>query len=201
MSIVIPAGALAERPLRVSTRPFMGTVIFRQVRAGHRLWRPSTGRHRWSEGFPALYASLELGVAFAERIKYVGPVPTDLEVGQATVTIRWIVDLTDGQTLNELGVTAEELTSDANDRALPRRIGTELYKAGATALLVPAAIALAARIYPRYRIERERRPVEIHAMPRGGTNLVVSTKRMRKGDLIQRDKRSVFRCRLQALTG
>ncbi len=169
MSIVIPAGALAERQHRFKHRaPFIGTVVFRQVRAGQRLWRPSTGRYRWSEGFPTLYTSLELGVAFAERIKYVGPMPTDLEVGQAHVTIRRVVDLTGEQTLGELGVTAEDISGEQDDRALPRRIGPELYKAGASALLVSAAIAVVARSYPRYRLERADRAEETFECPGAG---------------------------------
>src|SRR3990172_8819716 len=59
--------------------PFSGRVVHRQVRRphAHALWDPGFGPYRWNSGFPALYASLSLDFALAERIKRTLARPVD----------------------------------------------------------------------------------------------------------------------------
>ena len=161
--------------------PFSGRVVHRQVRRphAHALWDPGFGPYRWNSGFPALYASLSLDVALAERIKRTLARPVDLVVGVAQADLRITLDLTAPAVQATLGMTAEELTAD--DHTLTQQLGRRLYDAGATALLVPAAITSTAALYPRFSMRRDGR-VSIHATPAQGTNLVIYTDHLRPGD-------------------
>lgn len=68
-------------------------VVFRQVIAASRaLWEPIWSA-RWNNGFPALYTSLELHVASAERIQRTRARPVQLLVGRAVVTVNRTLDL------------------------------------------------------------------------------------------------------------
>lgn len=69
---------------------FAPQVVFRQVIAASRaLWEPIWSA-RWNNGFPALYTSLELDVASAERTR---ARPVQLLVGLAVVTVNRTLDL------------------------------------------------------------------------------------------------------------
>lgn len=161
--------------------PFSGRVVHRQVRRphAHALWDPGLGPYRWNSGFPALYTSLSLEVALAERIKRTLARPVELVVGIAQADLRVTLDLTAPAVRATLGVTAEELTAD--DHTLTQQLGRRLYDGGTTALLVPAAIASTAALYPRFPIRRDGR-VSIHATPAQGTNLLIYTDHLRPGD-------------------
>lgn len=173
------------------THPFSGRVVHRQVRRPYApaLWDPGLGPYRWNSGVPALYTSLSLGVALAERIKRTLARPVELVVGVAQADLGATLDLTAPAVRAVLGVTAEELTAD--DCTLTQQLGRQLYDAGATALLVPAAIAGTAALYPRFSMQRDGR-VSIHATPPQGANLLIYTDHLQPGDAYPKIER--FAC-------
>src|SRR5437867_11452810 len=97
-----------------SAHPFSGHIVYRQVVDEHHavLWRPSHHPWRWNLGFPALYTSLELNVAIAERLKIAFALPVRLVVGLAEATLARVLDLTASGTLAKLGIVRDDLTSD-----------------------------------------------------------------------------------------
>jgi len=127
-SISIPSVTGGTASLRVA--PFSGTVVYRQTfaRNAGRLWTPSTAPLRWSDGFNAVYTSLDLTVALAERIKRTGATRVTIVVGIARVQIRRVVTL-DDQAMSALGTSREEVTTE--DYTLPQRLGRTLFQQGA----------------------------------------------------------------------
>ncbi len=97
----MPAASIAGAPPPgrhplLLPRPFQGRIIIRQVmaEAAAMLWVPTVRPYRWSSGFPALYASLDMDVAVAERLKRTGLRRTRLAVGVARASIQKTVPLT-----------------------------------------------------------------------------------------------------------
>lgn len=168
-SISIPS--LAEGTASLRVLPFSGTVVYRQTfdRNAGRLWTPSSAALRWSDAFNALYTSLDLAVALAERIKRTGATRVEIVVGIARVQIRRVVTL-DDQAMSALGTSREEVTTE--DSTLPQRLGRALFEQGAGAIAVPAAIAAVVQWFPEMRVERGLSMLTI-ATPRSGTNLVI----------------------------
>lgn len=179
MSALPPASALADAARQV--RAFSGRIIHRQVPAANEaaLWQPTLRSWRWNRGFPALYTSLELDVALAERIKVTLAVPTILVVGVADATIARTLALTDPSTLAGLGLTLENLTQ--SDYAFTQDLGTAFHASGVTALLVPAALRETAQFYPRFRFTRDGH-IAIRATPDSGVNLVLFTDNLHRHD-------------------
>jgi len=162
-------------------RPFAGLVVYRQrlTRWAKNLWEPVTDSWRWSSGFPAVYTSLALNVAIAERIKRTLARPVRLVVGIASARIAKVVDLTEREALDTLGLAVKDCTAD--EYTLPQQLGRMLRDAGVTAVLVPAAIAATASLYPRFRMARNGRTT-IHVTPAQGTNLVIYTENLGRRD-------------------
>ena len=134
---------------------------------------------RWNGAFATLYTALSLHVALVERVKRTGAAPVRVLVGTADVSITHTLDLTDPAALALLRLRGDDLTTD--DHALTRALGTALFRAGITALVVPAAIATTAREYPRFRLVRDERTT-IHSTPTEGTNLVIFRSNRSRGD-------------------
>lgn len=170
-----------ERNTPVEPRPFQGRIIVRQVvaEAVAALWRPTVHPHRWSRGFPALYTSLDLDVAIAERLKRTGLRRTRLAVGLARASIQRTVDLSLDASLATVGASTQGVTG--LDYTVPQRIGRELFEGGVAALLVPAAIAEVAQHYPRFRLVQDRH-VEERATPGTGIHLVIFPDNLERGD-------------------
>ena len=168
-SISIPSVTGGMASLRVA--PFSGTVVYRQTfaRNAGRLWTPSSAPLRWSDSFNAVYTSLDLTVALAERIKRTGATRVEIVVGIARVQIRRVVTL-DDQAMGALGTSREEVTTE--DYTLSQRLGRALSEQGAGAIAVPAAIAAVAEWFPEMRVERGLSRLMV-ATPRSGTNLVI----------------------------
>ncbi len=178
----IPLDAAAVAALAAArVRPFAGRVIHRQrlVQWADRLWEPVTDPWRWSAGFPAVYASLALEVAIAERIKRTLARPVRIVVGVATVRIARVLDLNEQDSLHTLGLTTDSVT--AGDYALTQQLGRMLRDAGVAGALVPAAIMTTAALYPRFRMVRDGRAT-IHRTPSQGINLVIYPENLRRGD-------------------
>lgn len=177
-------------------RPFAGRVIYRQRLAAwaDRLWEPIVDPWRWSSGFPAAYTSLALEVAIAERIKRTLGRSVRLVVGIAAVRIAKVLDLTEQDVPDALGVTTGDLATD--DYTLTQHLGRMLRDADVTGVLVPAAIAATADLYPRFRMVRDRRAT-LHTTPSEGINLVIYTENLRHGDEYPEVER--FACEVQGL--
>jgi RES domain-containing protein len=190
-----PASAIAEAT--AGARPFSGRVVHRQVleAVASRLWAPTLRSGRWNQGFAALYTALDLDVALAERIKRTLMRPASLAVASADATIGRTVDLTEPAPLGRFGLSPSEIT--APSYSLPQRLGAALFEKGITALLVPAALATTARIFPRFEFVREGRR-EIRITPATGTNLVLFTDNLGRGDRYPEIAR--FSCEVRGLT-
>jgi len=162
-------------------RPFAGRVIHRQrlVQWANRLWEPVTDPWRWSAGFPAVYTSLALEVSITERIKRTLGQPVRIVVGVAAVRMARVLDLTTQDALRTLGVTTDGLTG--NNYSLTQQLGRMLRDTGVAGALAPAAIATTAALYPRFRMVRDGRAT-VHRTPSQGTNLVIYTENLRRGD-------------------
>lgn len=126
-----------------------------------------------------MYASLDLDVAFAERLKRTGFQRTPLLVGIARASIARTLDLTSDQTLATFGLSVTAVTGP--DYAPSQRLGRELFETGVAALLVPAAIAEVPTQLPRFVLVRERERQE-RTTPGVGVNLVIFTGNLRPGD-------------------
>ncbi|HEV2440576.1 MAG TPA: RES family NAD+ phosphorylase [bacterium] len=179
MSVVVPAATLAAVIRFV--RPFTGEVVHRQlpVQNPAGLWAPTSRARRWNRGFSALYTSLLLDVAFAERIKRSLARPASLVVGVARASIARVLDFQNKDVQRLLGFAAGALTTE--DYALTQRFGAALFEANVTGLLVPAAIASTATRYPSFRLTREGHS-ETRVTPHAGTNLVIFTDNLHRGD-------------------
>jgi len=162
-------------------RPFADQILQRQLPAQNpaALWTPTLHARRWNLGFPALYASLLLDVALAERIKRTLARPAQLLAGVATASIARVVDVGLVEVQEALGVSIDALTTA--DYTLTQQLGTALFQAGVTGLLVPAALAETARRYPSFRFIRHGHS-EVRPTPASGTNLVLFTSNLRRGD-------------------
>jgi RES domain-containing protein len=162
-------------------KPFHGRILIRQVvaEAAATLWVPTVRPYRWSSGFPALYTSLELDVAIAERLKRTGLRRTRLAVGVARATIRRTVDLTADVALSVVGETVQDVSGPDYD--VPQRVGRGLFEAGIAALLVPAVITEVAHQYPRFLFVRGGHS-EQRRTPSSGTNLVIFPDNLERGD-------------------
>jgi len=177
-----------------SARPFGARIVFRQVvRAWGRLWEPVMSA-RWNIGFPALYAGLDLDVALTERLKRTGPMAVRLLVGRADALIARTVDLCDLSVLGQLGLGTAELVGD---QELPQELGAAILRAGVTGLLVPAAIAETAQLYPQFRLVREGQTPEVRQTPPEGINLVIFTGNLVVGDRYPEIDR--FTCEIRGL--
>jgi RES domain-containing protein len=177
-----------------SACPFGAHIVFRQVvRAWGRLWEPVMSA-RWNVGFPALYTGLDLDVALTERLKRTGPVSVRLIVGRADALIARTVDLCDLSILARLGPRTAELVEDY---ALPQELGGAFLRTGVTGLLVPAAIAETAHLYPRFRLVREGQTLEVRQTPAQGVNLVIFTDNLVAGDRYPEIDR--FTCEIRGL--
>jgi len=155
------------------------------------LWEPSFGPYRWNSGFPALYTSLTLEVALAERIKRTRARPVELVVGKAQASLHAVLDLTGDSVQKALGVAVADLTAD--DYSVAQRLAHRLYDAGVTALVVPAAIATTATLYPRFSMRRGARTA-IYDTPVEGTNLVIYTENLHRGDAYPEVERFAAKC-------
>jgi hypothetical protein len=149
---------------------------------------------RWNAGFPALYTGLDLDVALTERLKRTGPVAVRLLVGRADALIARTVDLCDLSVLGRLSLGTGELVGDY---ALPQELGAAFLRAGVTGLLVPAAIAETAQLYPRFRVVREGQTPEVRQTPAQGVNLVIFTDNLVAGDRYPEIDR--FSCEIRGL--
>lgn len=193
LSMSIPSFAGGMASLRVA--PFSGTIVYRQtfVRNVRRLWTPSRAPLRWSAGFNAVYTSLDLAVALAERVKRTGATRVEIVVGIARVQIRRVVTL-DDEAMSALGTSREEVT--AEDYSLPQRLGRALFEQGAGAIAVPAAIARVAEWFPEMRVERGLSTLTV-ATPRFGTNLVIFPDNRDRSDSRREVER--YTCLLQGI--
>jgi RES domain-containing protein len=105
------------------------------------------GRFNSSGEFGALYTSLEAATAAKEvarglRLRGVDPAQFPAEswwIYELEVRIEAVLDLTDTDILQRIGVTKDSLTGSAVDAA--RRIAAEARRQGYEALLVPSAAA------------------------------------------------------------
>jgi hypothetical protein len=97
----------------------------------------------------------------------------------ATAHITRVVDFGLAEVQQTLSVSIEALTTE--DYTLTRQLGAALFQAGVTGLLVPAAIAETARRYPTFRFTRDGHS-EVCPTPTSGTNLVIFTNNLRRGD-------------------
>lgn len=196
-----PSAAAIAAPVHTQHR-FQGQVIYRHVPAGSAgslppaLWRATTHPWRWNGAFPTLYTALSLDVSFAERLKRSGPAPVRVVVGVADATIARTIDLTDPAILALLGVGTPDLTRA--EYTLTRTLGIAFYHAGITALLVPAAIEIAARQYPRFRVVRGGVP-ELRATPASGTNAVIFPSNRRRGDRWPERRDERFECEIAGI--
>lgn len=139
------AAALAGwQPLR-----FEGKVIYRQVLRSRRAerWLYSARPGRWNPSFAALYTSLSLDVALAERLKRTGTDLTGLTVGVGDIVLERVVDLTTAAVHAWLGITLEDIVMD-RDYRISHRIATMLHAEGVTGLLAPAALSSVSRTVP-----------------------------------------------------
>ena len=179
MSFVISAATITA--VMRTVRPFTGQLVHRQlpVQSPTDLWAPTSHARRWNRGFPALYTSLPLDVAFAERIKRSLARPAPLVVGMAHASIARVLDLELVDVQRLFGIAAAALTTE--DYALTQRLGAALFEANVTGLLVPAAIASTARLYPSFRLTREGHS-ETRVTPHAGSNLVIFTDNLHRGD-------------------
>jgi hypothetical protein len=150
-SISIPSMTGGTASLRVA--PFSGTVVYRQTFARNtgRLWAPSNAPLRWSEGFNAVYTSLDLTVALAERVKRTGATRVEIVVRIARVQIRRVVTL-DDQVLSALGTSREEVTME--DYTLPQRLGRALSERASAGLAPARAWVTVMSRLPRSRSRR-----------------------------------------------
>jgi hypothetical protein len=80
--------------------------------ASRPLWQPTDRAWRWNIGFAALYTSLDLRLALAERLTVGLTSPIRLVVGLTEATIGRVLDLTIPDTLARLGITHDDLTAD-----------------------------------------------------------------------------------------
>ena len=192
-SISVPSVTGGTASLRVA--PFFGTVVYRQTfaRNAGRLWTPSSAPLRWSDGFNAVYTSLDLTVALAERVKRTGATRVEIVVGIARVQIRRVVTQ-DDQAMGALGTSREEVTTE--DYTLPQRLGRALFEQGAGAIAVPAAIAAVAEWFPEMRVERGLSTLTV-ATPRSGTNLVIFPDNRDSSDFRRESER--YTCLLQGI--
>jgi RES domain-containing protein len=179
MSFVVSDEAIAAAKRHV--RPFGGQVVYRQlpVQNPADLWAPTTHPGRWNLGVPALYTSLLLDVALAERIKRTLARPTPVLVGVARASIARVLDLGPAEVRRPFGVTVAVLKTE--DYSVPQRLGAALFEAVVTGVLVPAAIASTAAQYPRFRFSRDSH-TEVRPTPRAGANLVIFADNLRRGD-------------------
>ncbi len=191
-----PIAADVAAVVTAHVRPFHGEIVHRQVRRPYApaLWEPGLGPYRWNSGFPALYTSLTLEVAFAERIKHTRARPVALVVGKAQANLSTTLNLAIPAIQRVLGVAAADLTGD--NYSVPQRLGRRLYDVGVTALVVPAAIATTAALYPRFSMRRGARAA-VYDTPVEGTNLVIYTDRLRPGDIYPEIER--FACVVRGL--
>jgi len=173
------ASAIAEALRRA--QPLRGRIVYRQVLFARRrrVWRPSTRPWRWNTDFPALYTSLEENVTIAERVKLTGARRARIVMGIADATVHRTLDLTDPSLQALLGVTPEELVAETYD--VPQALGTLLFQAGIAGLPVPAAITVVAKVYPSFEVVRGR-DRDVRKTPASGTNFVVFTDNLTRGD-------------------
>ena len=164
--------------------------MYRQVRYARRrqLWTASADSFRWSVGFPALYTSLAEDVAIAERIKRTGAAPTRIVIGRATVTVSAVAELTTAAGLAAAGLVLADVTGAGY--AIPQRLGRQAYEQGLAGLLVPAAIAGLAMLYPTFRYAPARGRAVERPMPIDGVNLVLFPPRFGLHDTFVPDVRS-----------
>jgi RES domain len=150
MPFIVSAAAVAAAARYV--HPFVGQVVHRQlpVQSPADLWAPTEHARRWNVGFPGLYTSLLLDVAFAERVKRTLARPAPLIVGVARASITRVLDFQLAAVQQALGVTFAALTTE--DYSSSQQLGAALFQAGITGLLVPAAIASTAALYPSFRL-------------------------------------------------
>ncbi len=179
-----------------AVRPFAGRVVHRQlpVHSPADLWAPSSYARRWNRGFSALYTSLLLDVAFAERIKRSLARPVSLVIGVARASIARVLDLELADVRGLFEVAAAAMTTE--DYALTQRLGAVLFEANVTGLLVPAAITSTAAHYPSFRLTRERHS-KTRVTPRSGTNLVIFPDNLRRGDGYPESER--FHCEVTGI--
>ncbi len=178
-------------------RPFSGRIVYRQVvgERGALLWQPTERPWRWNAGFAALYTSLALHVALAERLNIALAFPVRLVVGLAEATIARVLDLTVPGTLARLGVVRDDLTTD--DYSVTQHLAAASFADGVTALLVPAATAGAAGLYPRFRLVRGKQAI-VYPTPASGVNLVIFPDNLRHPDRYPEVDR--FACEVTGLT-
>ncbi len=152
---------------------FQGRVIYRQVLRAQspRRWLYSTYPGRWNPSFPALYTSLSLDVALAERLKRTGTDLTDLTVGVGDVALERVADLTTPAALTRWGIGPEDVVLD-RDYRVPHRIAATLHAEGATGLLAPAALSSVSRLLPRFVLRRDTHE-ETRRTPSSGVNLII----------------------------
>jgi hypothetical protein len=106
------------------------------------------------------------------------------------------LDLTASGTLAKLGIVRDDLTAD--DYLVTHRLAAAFFATGVTGLLVPAALAGAARLYPRFRLVRGKQ-VTVCPTPASGMNLVIFPDNLRHPDRYPETGR--FACEVTGLTG
>jgi hypothetical protein len=151
---------------------FAGPVVYRNVRTIARLalWHPSRPGLRWNPTFPALYTSLQLETSLAERLKHSAPIALEVTVGIAHVVAHRVADLTRGATLQHFQTSGAALVRDDYDE--PTRIAEIVHRLDVGGLLVPAAIEMVVRKFPRMQLMRDGLRIA-YEIPRTGVNLVL----------------------------
>lgn len=206
ISTDVPPG----RPWSFSLAPFDG-FVYRNIAIGvvgagaiavgnlpesvsENLWKPRTVEDRWNRaGISTLYTSIASDVSFAERVKHVNGAPIAIVLGRARIHIERAVELTDP---GALPIPHEQVLGD--NKSVAQAVGSALYDAGITALVVPAAITLAARLFPRMTV-RDLQADELTTVPTPatGANVVIFTESVTPEDSVQYDPAM----RLLMLTG
>lgn len=111
------------------------------------------GRYNPKRGFGVLYLSESEQIGRAEALRAVGD-PASLRepliCGEIRVVLERVLDLTDEEILEGLGIRREELLRDTGDRErdyrLPRRIARQARAAGLEALKVPSVTSRGANL-------------------------------------------------------
>lgn len=144
----------AQRPIRIEGS------FFRLISERYRDEITSTagsfqhgGRYNPKRGFGVLYLSESEPVSRAEVLRAAGD-PASLRgpflCGEIRMVLERVLDLTDEEVLEELGIRREELLRDRGDRErdyrLPRRIARLARAAGFEALKVPSVTSRGANL-------------------------------------------------------
>lgn len=136
-----PDPRVADRLVRLPESPFAGEV-WKHTMPGQKPDQANTKGARWNPpDVPALYFALDRATAEAEGDYLASVQPQPIrgvrEVHRIEIALRRVVDLSDAQILQELGVSDSALRS--NDHSICRSLGGTAEWFGYDAIIVPSA--------------------------------------------------------------